>query len=529
MRATALQRFEDQRFDLLVIGGGIVGSGVAALAAQQGLSTALVEQHDFACGASSASSKLLHGGLRYVRMGHFWLVREALRERDLLASFVAPHLVQELDFILPAYADGPYGRPAIAAALGIYAALTLPRRSRGRIASARRVHRRVPVLNTDGLRGAGFYRDARTNDARLCLAAVRAAAATGAVVLNNTQATAIERAGDVTVVELMDVLGGSSVTAYARTVVNAAGAAVDAVRRLEDPAAGTSVMLSKGAHVVLEQPQGWPDLALAVPVDATRVSFVIPWEGRLLLGTTDEPFVASGSPTVDDREEQQILAEAAIALPSEFLRPERICFRFAGLRVLPIANGLTARAPREVTLSRGRYGMLSVAGGKLTTYRSIAVTVLEALRTDLGLHRLDVRPLPLPGATEVVPEVAMLRRTNADIDPQLLQHLVRIYGTFARDVLSYRSQRVDALEPLIDGAPDVIAQALYARDAEWAIDPEDVLRRRTTLAMRGFDSPELRLRLRDLLESPLATAARASGDHASTAGAVGRAMTMWGA
>ncbi len=507
-RGAIVDRLATGRFDVLVVGGGIVGSGVAALAAQHGLSVALVERLDFASGTSSASTKLIHGGLRYLRMGHLGLVREALRERELLADVIAPHLVRHLSFVLPVYRSGPYRTSSIRAAMWAYSALELPVPRMGRVVGPAHACRLVPPLSGDGLRGAGLYRDGQTNDARLCLANVRAAADAGAVVLNRAEVTGVERRGAWTAIDVVDALAGVRLTVTARTVVNAAGPAVDRIRRLEDPRAGTSVMLSKGAHVVLEQPAGWRTSALAIPLDQTRVSFAIPWEGLLLLGTTDEPFSEGDSLEVTAREEKQILEEAATALPPEALRCDTIRYRFAGLRVLPAGEGATAAVRREVTLSRGRHGVISVAGGKLTTYRRIAIDVLDALRPELALHRLDKRPRALPGAASPAAAAAALRRTHADVEPPLLMHLTNMYGTLAREVLAYRLSRDDALEPVIEGASDVVAQVLHARDSEWAVDVQDVARRRTTLAIRGLDSPALRQRLLDLLEG---TPAKADG------------------
>jgi glycerol-3-phosphate dehydrogenase len=487
-RPETLERLGSDTFDVLVIGGGIVGAGTAALAARQGLNVALVERADFGSGTSSASSKLIHGGLRYLRMGDVRLVREALREARILRRVVAPHLVRELPFVLPVYRDGPYGRTAIGAGLALYAALTGSVLSRGRLVSPTRAAELVPLLQLDDLAAAGLYADAETNDARLCLANVTAAAESGAAVVGRVEAVGIER-GRVT---LRDLLGGGSFEASARTVVNASGASVDAVRRLEDPRAGTSVALSKGAHLVLDRPGDW-GAALTIPVDRTRVSFAIPWQGLLLLGTTDTPFEPGETLEPTAADEAQILAEAARALPPEALRPEAIRARFAGLRVLPLDDkvtdchkpGSTAPLRREVTISRGPLGVVSVAGGKLTTHRAIARSALGRLRGDLGLHRIDRTPFPLPGAAEPAAVAAELEH----VEPELALHLARTYGERAADLLNHARGRDDALEPLAPGALDVVAQAVWARDREWALEPEDVLRRRTTLALRGLDSP----------------------------------------
>lgn len=496
-RAQAFDRLRRERFDLLVIGGGIVGAGTAALAARLGLRVALVERADFASGTSSASSKLIHGGLRYLRMGDFRLIREALREARTLERKVAPHLVRELPFLLPVDRDGPYGPTAIRAALVLYAGLTGSPRPRRLMLPPERAAELVPPLEVTRLRAAGLYRDAQANDARLCLANVRAAAEAGAAVASRAEVVALERSNGGLAVTVRDNLEGGPTAVAARAVVNASGPAVDEIRRLEDPRAGASVTLSKGAHLVLDRPGPWT-AALTIPVDHTRVAFAVPFEDLLLLGTTDTVF-EPGRDTlqVTAQEEAQILAETGQVLPPELLRAESIRYRFAGLRVLPLTRGPTARVRREVAFSRGRLGVLSVAGGKLTTYRRIARTALEGLRSDLELHRLD-DGAPLPGAGVPEAVAAALSRRFPLLEPELASRLASSYGTLAGEVLAANEERTDALEPLAPGGLDVVAQALYARSHEWAIDPEDVARRRTTLAFHGLDTPALRERIEDL-------------------------------
>jgi glycerol-3-phosphate dehydrogenase len=265
------------------------------------------------------------------------------------------------------------------------------------------------------------------------------------------------------------------------------------VRRIEDPSAGTSVLLSKGSHLVLERREDW-GAALTVPVEAARVVFAIPWAGTLLIGTTDTPFEGDArdvSPS--PAEEQQILGEVGLTVD---LSDREVRARFAGVRVLPAGAADTVRAPRETTLSRGRLGMLSVAGGKLTTYRRIALAVLHALRADLDLHRIDRRPRPLPGAAD--PEVAadFLRRRHPELPQRLAERLAQTYGSLAEEVIA-----AGPLEPLAEGIAETEAEVLYAGDHEWALTPEDVLRRRTTLALTGRDSPAVRERVDALLQS----------------------------
>jgi glycerol-3-phosphate dehydrogenase len=489
-REATLERLRSESFDVLVIGGGVVGAGTAALAAETGLAVALVDRGDFASATSSASSKLIHGGLRYLRMGDFRLVHEALVEGQALLSTVAPHLVQRLQFVLPVYDDGPYGKSAIRSALWLYRALAGARVG-GSIMPGAEAAALVPALRLDGLRTAGLYVDAQTNDARLCLANVRAAAERGAAVLNYAEVVSLGAAA----AEVEDRAAGGVVTVRARAVVNATGPWVDNVRRLEDPGAGTSVTLSKGAHLVLDRPAGW-EAALTIPIDKSRVSFAIPWQGMLLLGTTDEPFDASPEELeATSADERQILSEAGRGILAEAISPDAVRTRFAGLRVLPTARRGTARARRETTVTVGPRGMVTVAGGKLTTYRRIAAAVLEALRPQLGLRRVDGAPTPLPGAADPEAVAVALQSSRPELEPSVARSLAHTYGSLAESVV----EPADSLDPLVPGQPELAAQVAYARDREWAVTPEDVLRRRTTLSLRGFDSTELRARVEDLL------------------------------
>ena len=490
-RSLALERLRRERFDLLVVGGGIIGAGVAELASRHGFRVALVERDDFASGTSSASSKLIHGGLRYLRLGHFSLVREAQAEVRVLSRFVAPHLVRPLNFVLPVYRGGPYGRIPIRGALWSYAGLTGSVSERGRMIAPAAAAKLVPPLRLDGLRAAGLYPDSQTDDARLCLANLRGAADSGAVVLNRVELVALARGP---AAQVRDTLSGDVLELGVRAVVNAAGPWIDEVRRLEDARAGTSVTLSRGAHLVVEGQGSW-DAAVTIPIDRHRVAFAVPWAGRLLLGTTDRPFEGDArgiAPT--EAEERQILDEAALALEPERLGAVR--GRFAGVRVLPAGATDTARALRETTLSTGPLGMITIAGGKLTTYRRIALAVLHALRGELELHRIDRRPRPLPGAAD--PDVAAdaLQRRHPDLDPALASQLAGTYGALAEEVIA-----AGGLEPLGEGLAEIEAQVLYGRDREWALTPDDVLRRRTTLSVTGRDSDAVRRRVEALLAS----------------------------
>jgi glycerol-3-phosphate dehydrogenase len=464
-RVAAVEQLASRRFDLLVVGGGIVGAGIAEAASAHGLSVALVEKGDFASATSSASSKLIHGGLRYLRLGDVGLVREAHHERRLLMNVVAPHLVRRLPFLFPLYENGPYRPWFVQSGILLYS--TMARARLNGLVPVERAHRMVPQLHGDKLRSCAFYADAWTNDGRLTLANVRAASDAGATVLNYAEVVAIRgrEGADVSV-------DGQMVAVRANAIVNATGPWVDRIRRLEDPAARPSMRLSKGVHVVVDGGEDW-DAAITISHDKVRVSFAIPWEGKLLLGTTDTEH--DGEPEdarVTEDDVAQVLAEASVAVDG--LGPPRASFY--GLRVLPGGDGQTANARRETVYSTGPSGMVSVAGGKLTTYRRIALDALE----HLGVRGLSKRPRPLPGA-------AGLDRIAwpVELDGPTRAHLLHLYGSLAPEVLAGASDDPSLLEPLVAGRPDLRAQDVYARAREWARTDEDVLRRRTTGWLAG--------------------------------------------
>jgi glycerol-3-phosphate dehydrogenase len=484
-RGQALEELAGREFDLLVVGAGIVGAGIANEAARAGLAVALVDKGDFGAATSSSSSKLIHGGLRYLRLGDVRLVREAHKERRALMRVVAPHLVRRLPFLFPVYERGPYRAFTIQTALWLYS--TLARERLGGLVPPERSRRSVPPLRLEGLRGCGLYADAWTHDSRLCLANVRAAADAGATVLNYAEVAALRKTGGrVTGADVLDLVGGESASIAARVVVNATGPWVDRLRRLEDPGAAPSVRLSKGVHALLRLEQPW-SAALTIPHDPVRVSFAVPWEGMLLLGTTDTLY--EGEPdgvTATPEDVDQILAEAAVALDADVLRPEAIRSVFAGLRVLPGAEGTTASARRETVYLPGPAGMLTVAGGKLTTYRQIALDALGQVRGELGLHRLPGRPVPLPGAAGLPEAGVHLARAYPNLEPAIRSHLAHLYGSLAAEVLEDATDNPSLFERLNPEAPDIAAQAFYAQRREWACKPEDILRRRTTLELRGL-------------------------------------------
>lgn len=490
-RGRALDELAERRFDLLVVGGGIIGAATAAHAARAGLAVALVDARDFAGATSSASSKLIHGGLRYLRLGDVRLVREAHHERRILTKVVAPHLVERAQFLLPLYRGGPFRPTFVQSGIVVYSALA---RSRiNWLVDPASAAARVPPLRLDGLHTCALYADATTNDTRLCLENVRAAADAGACVLNGAEVVALRLSrGRVVGAEVR--AAGETIPVTARAVVNAAGPWVDEVRRLENPALGTSVRLSKGVHAVLSRDEDW-SAALTIPQDDVRVTFAVPWYDLLLLGTTDAEYGDDpAAVSVEPADVDEILSEASFALRSDAIAADRVLATFAGLRVLPAGEGESVSARRETVFTRSAGGMLNVAGGKLTTYRRIALAALDRLRGDLGLRQVDRRPWPLPGARGCADVVF-----PSSLDLDVRAHLVALYGGLASEVLASAREDPSLLDRLHPAGPDILAQVSYGATHEWARTADDVLSRRTTCFYRGLAGESTRLRVEEVL------------------------------
>ncbi|NJQ01391.1 glycerol-3-phosphate dehydrogenase/oxidase [Streptomyces zingiberis] len=510
-RAETRHRLSRGTYDLLVIGGGILGTSVAWHASQSGLRVAMVDAGDFAGATSSASSKLVHGGLRYLQTGAVKLVAENHHERRVLAKDVAPHLVNPLTFHLPVYRDGPHGAGKLGAGVFAYSALSAFGDGVGRLISPARAAAANPALRTENLKAVAVYGDHQMNDSRVAVTTVRAAADAGAVVLNHAEVTGLRRSrGRITGAELRDRLDGTGFGVDARLVLNATGPWIDHLRRMEDPAAAPSIRLSKGAHLVLRRTVPWR-AALATPIDRYRITFALPWEDQLLLGTTDEPY--EGDPAdvrVTEADIAQILDEAGHSVRDEHLTRSLMTYAFAGLRVLPGGPGGVEKAKRETVVTEGRGGMLSVAGGKWTTYRHIGRTVLRKLATLPGgvlaeemepLSRLP-RRVPLPGLANpdaVTHRLLADREPGCRMDPLTARHLATHYGSLALEVARLVDEDASLGERIHPDGPEIWAQVVHARDREWAETADDVLRRRTTLTVRGLDTDAVRARVTELL------------------------------
>ncbi|MFJ2746086.1 FAD-dependent oxidoreductase [Streptomyces sp. NPDC087440] len=511
-RAETRERLSQATYDLLVIGGGILGISTAWHAAQSGLRVALVDAGDFAGATSSASSKLLHGGLRYLQTGAVKLVAENHFERRAVSRDVAPHLSNPLTFYLPVYKGGPHGAAKLGAGVFAYSALSAFGDGVGHVISPSKAAKDVPELRTDNLKAVAVYGDDQMNDSRMALMTVRAAVESGATVLNHAEVTGLRFThGRVTGAELKDRMDGTEFGVDARLVLNATGPWVDHLRKLEDPNSAPSIRLSKGAHLVLKRTSPW-NAALATPIDKYRITFALPWEDQLLLGTTDEEY--EGDPAdvaVNERDITQILDEAAFSIRDQQLSRDLITYSFAGLRVLPGGPGDTSKAKRETVVTEGRGGMLSVAGGKWTTFRHIGRTVMNKLASLPG-HPLgeDMEPiselpkkLPLPGISN---PNAVAHRLLVDggtpgprMSPETARHLATHYGSLSFDIARLAADDPALAERIHPDAPEIWAQVVYARDHEWAETADDVLRRRTTLTIRGLATDDVRAKVERVL------------------------------
>ena len=496
LRERALEELGHGVFDLLVIGGGIVGSRVAWDAARAGLRVALVDAGDFGGATSSASAKLVHGGLRYLRTGEVRLVRTALRERNVLAARIAPHLVRRLPFVL-ASTKSPRQRVKCAAGILAYAALDGFRQPLPRFVSAPQAGRLVPQLRTGNVGLRVVFHEALTDDGRLTLATVTAAARAGATVANYVRVVELEPApGNVSRVLLESRWGGGTLSVGCRAVVNATGPWVDTIRRMEDLGCGPVARLSKGVHVVMRPENEWR-AALAIALQNDRHFYAVPCEGAVLLGTTDTEY--SGDPACLAplaADVSSILDAASEFLAPEALRPELVISAFAGLRVLPRGEGAPSSASREHLLSVGPGGVVSVAGGKLTTHRQIALDALRHLPPEVRPRRLALGDEPLPGAYLRAP-----RDLASHLDAPTADHLLRLYGGEAEYLLGYSRLHRNALERITPEAPDLWAQVYHAISDEWATTVDDIVHRRTTLGLRGLATPLVRARISSALES----------------------------
>ena len=412
-RNGALERLRKEAFDLLVIGGGITGAGVARDAALRGLRTALVERDDVASGTSSRSSRLIHGGVRYLEHGYLRLVFEASRERRTLLR-IAPHLVRPLEFTWPVYRGARIPRWKLYAGLLLYDVLALFRNvGRHRRLSARGVLGREPALRPEGLLGGATYFDAATDDVRLTLANIIAAVEAGAVVVNHAEARQLIRDDGRSVgVRVADSLGGTELDVRAKAIVNAGGPWGDEVRRLEEPAASAGMRGTKGVHIAIPRDRiaNQSAVTMVSPVDG-RVMFVLPAGALTIVGTTDTATTSHPDQVRASRADVSYLLQSANAFfPGAALTEADVVSAWAGIRPLVAgkyrSGGHASSASREHAITVGPSGMLTVSGGKLTTYRSMAEEIVDRVEHVLGRRASPCLTAKSPLPTEADSGVA---------------------------------------------------------------------------------------------------------------------------
>ena len=461
-------------FDVLVIGGGIAGAGVALEAARAGARTALVEANDYASGTSSRSSKLVHGGLRYLAQGKFALTRESVRERMALLRD-APGLVLPQEFVVPVRKGGKNGRIKLAAALAVYDFFAGARSRRWR--DARELQRDLPSLSGDGLQGAWSYGDAQTDDARLVLCALQEARAHGAICLNYVSADDVLR-GDAGVegARLRDVAGGEVFDLRARLIVNAAGAWSDRLRG--QVGAAPKLRPLRGSHLTFAADRFPVSQAIGFFAEDGRPVFVVPWEGAIIVGTTDIDHKDSLDlePSISRQEFDYLLRAARREFPSLDLAEADIVSTWAGVRPV-VSSGTDVDPSKEARdhLVVSEEGLLTVTGGKLTTFRATAVAALQSVAVRapaLAKVGAQQRIFAAPG-----PEIR--NRLTGLAEPIVARWLAR-FGALAPDVLA--AARPGELEA-IGVTPTTWAELRWAFRAEDVMHLEDAMLRRTRLGL----------------------------------------------
>ncbi|MFD4642604.1 glycerol-3-phosphate dehydrogenase/oxidase [Lentzea sp. NPDC058436] len=503
-REESWQRLGAETFDLVVIGGGVVGVGAALDAATRGLRVALVEARDLASGTSSRSSKLFHGGLRYLEQLEFGLVREALRERELMLTRIAPHLVKPVAFLYP-LSNRVWERPYTAAGLFMYdtmgGARSVPGQKHLTRAGALRL---VPALKRDALIGGIRYYDAQADDARHTMMVGRTAAHYGAVVRTSTQVVGFLREADrVSGVRVRDVEDGREVDVRAHAVINATGVWTDELQRLSGSRGRFRVRASKGVHIVVPRDRIVAEAGMILRTEKS-VLFVIPWRNHWIVGTTDTDWNLDLAHPAATKHDIDYILEHVNSVLATPLTHDDIEGVYAGLRpLLAGENDSTSKLSREHAVARVAPGLVAIAGGKYTTYRVMGADAVDAAHVDLPgrIQPSITDKVPLVGADgyhALVNQADQLAAKHG-LHPYRVRHLLDRYGSLVHEVLSLAADNQELLKP-IPASPDYLqVEAVYAASHEGAMHLEDVLTRRTRISIeyahRGVDSAEAVARL----------------------------------
>ncbi len=491
-RSAAWDRLAETKFDVLVIGGGVTGSGAALDAATRGLSVALVEARDFASGTSSRSSKLFHGGLRYLEQFNFGLVREALHERELMLTRIAPHLVKPVSFLYP-LTHRVWERPYVSAGMTLYdsmgGARSVPRHRHFTRGGALR---KVPALKRTALTGALMYYDAQADDARHTLTVARTAATYGATVLNSAEVIGLNRAGERIVgARVRDVESDREIDVRASVVINATGVWTDDIQTLAGGRGRFHVLASKGVHIVVPRDRINSETGLILRTEKS-VLFVIPWHTHWIIGTTDTEWkLHKAHPAASRADIDYILdhVNEVLAVP---LSHDDIQGVYAGLR--PLLSGeseSTSQLSREHAVARPQPGLISIAGGKYTTYRVMAADAIDAALEDVGgaVPPSVTENIPLMGAEgyhAMVNQVDRLAK-RADVPVWRMQRLLDRYGSMTEELLALAADDHTLLEPLPGAEEYLRIEIVYAASNEAALHLDDILARRTRISIETPD------------------------------------------
>ena len=491
-RESAVSQLGHESFDVLVIGGGVTGVGAALDAASRGLKVALIESQDIAAGTSSRSSKLIHGGLRYLQQYDFKLVREALHERELLVSTLCPHLVKPIGFLFP-LTEKYKERTYVGAGLALYDALRGFQRALPwhKHLSQKQINEVAPSLRPDIIMGAIKYFDAQVDDARHTLAVARTASRHGAVIATRMNAESLIRDGKRVVgVNAKDLVSGKSISIKATVTVMCAGIWSDELHKKFNITAGYDVAMSKGVHIVLPGSaiNSEAGIILKTPVS---VLFIIPWSDKWIVGTTDTPYIGDRTEPFSTREDVQYILDQANRVLTPHLKVEEIIGAYAGLRPLVANNkkSVTTKLSREHTVDHPVPGFVSIAGGKYTTYRIMGKDVIDLAVNELRriVPESITEKLPLVGADGYF---ALMQQVDgiaqeSGLEYQTVTHLLNRYGSMISEIIELVKLDPKLGEKLGDELPYIKAEIYYAASNEGARTVDDVISRRTRIAFEA--------------------------------------------
>jgi len=493
-REAAISQLGTEQFDILVIGGGVNGAGAALDAAARGLKVALIEAQDIAAGTSSRSSKLIHGGLRYLEQYDFKLVREALHERELMVSTLCPHLVKPVGFLFP-LTEKLKERTYVGAGLALYDALRGFQRSLPwhKHLSQKQINEIAPSLRRDLVTGAIKYFDAQVDDARHTMAVARTAARHGAIIATKVSADSLIREGKRVVgVNAIDLASGKKIAIRATATVMCAGVWSDQLHERFELTPGYNVTMSKGAHIVMPGSAIKSNAGIIIKTPVS-VLFLIPWGDKWIVGTTDTPYEGDRAEPCATQEDVQYILDQANRVLKPKLRAKDIIGVYAGLRPL-VANkksATTTKLSREHTVDRPAPGFVSIAGGKYTTYRVMAEDVIDRAVLELRRATKDsvTEKVPLVGADgyfALEQQTERIAQENG-LAVETVTHLLNRYGSLISEILVIIKEQPKLTKRLDSDLPYIQAEIIYAASHEGAQSVDDVISRRTRLSFEAIN------------------------------------------